>query len=94
MLYDRDLGRQRGRRPGVVWYDASDLSPFCGVRSDEIVDVFRTFLDEVQVRTAAALTLPMTRCRPADYDEQSVASRAGRWRTRRSRSGCVPAARS
>jgi SAM-dependent methyltransferase len=78
MLYDRNLGRQRGRRPGVLWHDASDLSPFCGVRSDEILDVFRTYLDEVQVRTAAALTLPMTRSRPADYDE--LVRRLPRWK--------------
>jgi SAM-dependent methyltransferase len=78
MLYDRDIARQRGRRPGVIWHDASDLSPFCGVRSDEILDVFRTRLDEVQVRTAAALTLPMTRSRPADYDE--LVRRLPRWK--------------
>ena len=48
------------------------------MRSDEILDVFRTHLDEVQVRTAAALTLPMTRSRPADYDE--LVRRLPRWK--------------
>jgi SAM-dependent methyltransferase len=69
ILYDRDIARQRGRRPGVIWRDASDLSPFCGVRSDDILDVFRASLDEMQVRTAATLTLPMTRTCPTDYDD-------------------------
>jgi len=69
MIYNRDLARQRGRRPGLIWLDASDLSPFCGVRSHETLDVFRSYLDEVQLRTASALTLPMTRTRPVDYDE-------------------------
>jgi SAM-dependent methyltransferase len=78
MLYDRDIARQPGRRPGLIWHDASDLSPFCGVRSNEILDVFRSFLDEVQVRTAAALTLPMSRSRPADYDD--LVRRLPRWK--------------
>jgi SAM-dependent methyltransferase len=34
-VYARDLARQPGRKPAVVWKDARDLSPFCGVRSDE-----------------------------------------------------------
>jgi len=77
MLYERDIKRQSGRKPGLVWLDTSDLSPFCGVRSDEILEVFRRFLDEVQVRTAGALTAPMSRTRPADWDE--VWSRVTYW---------------
>jgi len=77
-LYDRDIARQRGRKPGVIWHDISDLSPFCGVRSDDILDVFRTYLDEVQVRTAGALVLPMTRTRPVDYEE--LLQRLPRWK--------------
>ena len=69
MLYNRDIARQRNRKPGVVWRDASDLSPFCGIRSDEILDVFRRHLDEVQLRTAATLTAPMSRSLPADWDD-------------------------
>jgi SAM-dependent methyltransferase len=78
MLYDRDIARQRGRKPGVIWHDSSDLSPFCGVRSDDTLDVFRTYLDEVQLRTAGALVLPMTRSRPVDYDE--LLQRMPRWK--------------
>jgi SAM-dependent methyltransferase len=69
VLYNRDVARQPGRKPGLVWRDASDLSPFCGVRSDEILDVFRTYLDEVQVRSAATLTTPMSRSQPVDLEE-------------------------
>jgi SAM-dependent methyltransferase len=78
ILYDRDVARQPGRKPGLIWLDGSDLSPFCGVRSDEILDVFRRYLDEVQVRTAAALTIPMSRSRPADWDE--LWARVPRWK--------------
>ncbi len=78
ILYDRDVARQPGRKPGLVWLDSSDLSPFCGVRSDEILDVFRRYLDEVQVRTAATLTIPMSRSRPADWDE--LWARMPRWK--------------
>mgnify|MGYP001416484494 CR=1 FL=1 len=40
----------RGRPPGVLWRDASDLSPFCGVRSDEVLPVLASHLVEVGKR--------------------------------------------
>jgi SAM-dependent methyltransferase len=80
-LYERDIARQRGRKSGLIWLDVSDLSPFCGVRSDEILEVFRRHLDELEVRTAAALTAPMSRSRPADWDE--VWARVPRWKIAR-----------
>src|SRR5262249_57153424 len=57
---------QPGRRPGCSWMDASDLSPFGGVRSDEVLPVLRRHLDEAEVRTAAALTVALMRSKPAD----------------------------
>ena len=63
-LYERDLGRQPGRRPGLVWLDASDLSPFCGLRSDETLPILRTFLREIDLRTAGTLLVPLMRTRP------------------------------
>jgi SAM-dependent methyltransferase len=75
-IYARDLARQRGRKGGLVWLDASDLSPFCGIRSDEILDVFDRYLERVEVRTAGALTIPLMRSRPADLAE---AWRPTRW---------------
>jgi SAM-dependent methyltransferase len=55
-----------GLRPGVVWHDDSDLSPFCGVRSHEILDTFRRFLDEEELRTAGTLLVPVLRHTPID----------------------------
>jgi SAM-dependent methyltransferase len=66
IIYHRDLTTQKNRKPGLRWLDTRDLSPFCGVRSDEILGVFRTYLDEVQVRTAATLTGLIVRSIPAD----------------------------
>jgi hypothetical protein len=68
-VYHRDVARQPGRKSGVGWLDASDLSPFCGVRSDETLDVLSHVLIPVDVRTAAALTVPLLRMRPADAGE-------------------------
>lgn len=66
VLYDRSLASQPGRRPGVRFLDASDLSPFCGVRSDEILPVFEAHLRRDFVRWAGALTVPLMRARPLD----------------------------
>ncbi|MCW5893273.1 MAG: class I SAM-dependent methyltransferase [bacterium] len=66
VLYDRNLASQPGRRPGLRFLDASDLSPFCGVRSDEILPVFGRFLRQDFVRWAGALTVPLMRARPLD----------------------------
>jgi SAM-dependent methyltransferase len=66
VLYARSLASQPGRRPGVRFLDASDLSPFCGVRSDEILPVFDRFLRREFVHWAGALTVPLMRARPLD----------------------------
>jgi SAM-dependent methyltransferase len=65
-IFNRDRLRQGASPSGVVWLDASDLSPMCGVRSDEILPVFRTYLREVELHTAGALLTPLRRSRPAD----------------------------
>jgi SAM-dependent methyltransferase len=56
----RDAART-GRAVTVHWRDATDLSPFCGVRSDEILPVFSRWLDEVTVKPAGTLTACMMR---------------------------------
>ena len=66
MVYDRDLARQGDRRSGLIWQDDSDLSPFCGLRSDEILTVLPQWLEVVELHTAAALVTPMMRSRPVD----------------------------
>lgn len=65
VLWFREALRS-GRQPGVAWFGDADLSPFCGVRSDDILSTFRRFLDEVEVRTAGALLVPVLRHRPVD----------------------------
>ena len=78
MIYERDVARHPEKKSGLTWIDASDLSPFCGVRSDEILSVFRAQLQEVEVRTAAALTVAMTRTRSLDLAD--VIGGLPRWR--------------
>jgi SAM-dependent methyltransferase len=59
-LYETIHGRQSariGRTPGVAWHDSSDLSPFCGVRSDEMLAILATCLDPVDVRVASAIAV-------------------------------------
>ena len=63
-LFNRDRTRRGVPTSELTWLDASDLSPFCGVRSNEILEVFGTYLLEVDLRTAASLTVPILRSRP------------------------------
>lgn len=67
-IYEALVARQmrlEGRAPGVI-YEADDtLSPFCGVRSDEILDVFAQALRQERLRTAGALLGPMMRSKCA-----------------------------
>jgi hypothetical protein len=41
--------------------DEKDLSPFCGVRSDEILPAFADHLDQIDVRTVGAFVTPLLR---------------------------------
>jgi SAM-dependent methyltransferase len=86
LIHDRELAlHQPERQPGVFFDDASDLSPFCGVRSDELLGVLRTYLTEVQVRTAGALMVALMRAHPADgaTPKLSPAKRVAYWLERR-----------
>lgn len=65
VLWDRDMARDGLRGPGVHWMDESDLSPFCGRRSDETLGVLGTYLDAVSIRTRGALARAIQRCTPA-----------------------------
>jgi SAM-dependent methyltransferase len=84
VIYHRDLATQSGRTPGLRWLEDEGLSPFCGVRSDEILEVLRLHLDEVQVRTAGTLTGLLVRSRPMDAPPIPPAwkIRLARWRKR------------
>lgn len=70
-IFNRDRVRQGAKPSGVVWLDTADLSPMCGVRSDEILTVFRARLREVELHTAGALLTPLRRSRPADDGPES-----------------------
>jgi SAM-dependent methyltransferase len=65
LVYARQAVRE-GRLPGVTWIPPDNLSPFCAVRSDEILDVFARHLDLQHLRTAGALTIAMMRSMPAN----------------------------
>jgi SAM-dependent methyltransferase len=62
-VFNRDRIRSGAPPSDLTWLDPSDLSPFCGVRSNEILDVFRRSLFEEDLRTAATLTVPILRSR-------------------------------
>ena len=85
-IFHRDTERQGRGRPELTWLDSSDLSPFCGVRSDEILPTMRSFLDEIQLRTSDTLTTLLNRSRPVQdvADSPWVSDdwlhRMGRWR--------------
>jgi SAM-dependent methyltransferase len=65
-VFDRERRFTPGRGGGLRWFDDGDLSPFCGLRSDDILDVLRAHLDEVELHTAGTLTVPLVRCEPVD----------------------------
>lgn len=78
----RDVARQPGRRVGVEWRDAGDLSPFCGVRSEDALGVLGTYLEEVSVRIAGTLIVPLLR---ACVTEEGRPIRFTRWQLHRHR---------
>jgi len=65
-IYLREAMRFPGRAHALRWNDLSDLSPFCGVRSDEVLGVLGNHLRETWLRTAGTLTVPLLRSRPVD----------------------------
>ncbi len=77
-LFNRDRMRSGAPPSQLTWLDTSDLSPFCGVRSNEILPVFRDYLHEEELRTAATLTVPILRSRPVS-DGASSPWASDRW---------------
>jgi SAM-dependent methyltransferase len=87
-LYERDIQRQPGRAGGLTWRneDRSLYSPFCGIRSADILGAMEGALEPVTVRTAGALTALMLYVRPADgatAPPPGPARRAQAWLRRR-----------
>src|SRR5262249_44688601 len=66
LVPDGEVARMRDRGRGCLGRDGSDLSPFGGVRWEEVPAVRRAHLGEGGVRTAGALTVALLRARPAD----------------------------
>lgn len=60
-LLEAYVEARHGSSREVHWPDRGDwqFSPFESVRSEEILDVFGRYLDEVSVRTSGALLMPM-----------------------------------
>ncbi len=83
VIYTRDISRQPGRQPGLEWKDDSDMSPFCSVRSADILGVLRTYLHEVDVRTAGSLVIALLRSRPVD--SAAALQRMRKWHIWRAR---------
>jgi SAM-dependent methyltransferase len=65
-IYQREVRFTPGRTGGVGWKEPTDLSPFCALRSEDILAVFRAHLAEVEVRTCGALAVPIMRITPLD----------------------------
>lgn len=63
--FSRVSNRRLGGDGRIVWRDQSDLSPFCGVRADEILPVLGGALEPLQVRTSSALLVPLYRATAA-----------------------------
>jgi SAM-dependent methyltransferase len=81
-IFARDVARQPGRVARLEWADPSDLSPFCGVRSEDVLGVLRTHLTEVSIRIAGTLIVPLLRVRVV---EEGKPIRFSRWQLLRHR---------
>jgi SAM-dependent methyltransferase len=68
LLYERALRRQPGRDPRLIWHDGDngEYSPFCGIRSAEILPTMRAYLIEIDIRACGALIGPTLFTTPID----------------------------
>jgi SAM-dependent methyltransferase len=71
-----------GRSAPIQWPDRSNwtFSPFESARSEEILDVFRRYLEEVRVRTVGALLSLTMFAQGGSAPPQSRAALSTRWR--------------
>lgn len=67
-LYDRDIARHAGRAPGVVWLndEREGRSPFCAIRSGDILSALSAELDLQAARSAGTISGLLIFARPAD----------------------------
>lgn len=68
LLYNRDIARHKGRRPGVIWHneDPAKFSPFCGIRSGDILEVMAREMHQVELHTATPISSLLVYATPAD----------------------------
>ena len=60
LMYNREMTRQRRLPATLEWVnDEALLSPFCCVRSADVLATLREHLHEVRLRTAGALAFPL-----------------------------------
>jgi SAM-dependent methyltransferase len=81
LLYDRDVARTARRKPGLVWRNErdEDRSPFCAIRSGDILEVFGREMAQLELHTSGAVIGPMLFAEPAGGGgglRRSFASRA------------------
>lgn len=81
-IFARDVARRPGRAAQIEWRDPSDLSPFCGVRSADLLGVLRATLTEVSVKIAGTLVVPLLRARVVEEGEPLRFTRGKRLRHR------------
>jgi SAM-dependent methyltransferase len=57
-VYNRDIARHPGRRTGLKWIneDSTNFSPFCGIRSEAILGVLASELQQVERHVAGAIS--------------------------------------
>jgi SAM-dependent methyltransferase len=77
-IFARDVARRPGRACRVEWLEPGDLSPFCGVRSEDVLAVLRARLVEVSVRVAGTLIVPLLRVRVVEEGAPITFSRLQR----------------
>jgi SAM-dependent methyltransferase len=70
LLHHRDRVRRHLPDASLVWRneDRSLFSPFCGIRSGDILETMSATLDPVSVRTCSALVSLLLNARPSDWD--------------------------
>jgi SAM-dependent methyltransferase len=85
LLYDREIDRQNaGRSKKLHWIneDPARFSPFCGIRSGDILRVFGERLEQRELRTAGTVSGLLLYAKPADDVQLSLTFRVRRRLTR------------
>jgi hypothetical protein len=77
-LYDREIDREGGNRSKELTWTNEDpkrFSPFCGIRSGDILEVMAQHLDVIELHTAGTISALMLYTKPADDIKLSLSFR-------------------